>query len=258
MTRNRVSRKNIYGIILAAGQGTRIEAKDGGQLIPKVMIKLGGRPLVDYCVETMQQAGIGRPILVVGFQQEKVRKFFGSWVDYVEQKEQLGTGHAVATAAKRLADQDGVTVVMYGDMPFFKPATIRRVIAAQIKTAAPVVITIADVPEQFMFGRVVRDRWGKISKIVEAKDCSPAEYKIKETNVSLYAFDNRWLFENLPKIKNQNVKKEYYLTDLIEIAIKQGLVVEGITTPRWQESLGINTWKDYQAAEEELKKRKSK
>jgi len=250
--------KNIFGIILAAGKGTRIDAKDGTESIPKVMIKLGGKPLAYYCVKTIQKAGITKPILVVGYQKEKVERFFGSQVDYIEQKEQLGTGHAVAAAAKKLAGKDGVTVVMYGDMPFFKPETIKKVIAQQIKTQAPVVITIADVPEQFMFGRVVRDRSGKIAKIVEAKDCSPEEYQIKETNVSLYAFDNQWLFENLPKLKNQNVKKEYYLTDLIEIVIGQGLSVEGITTLRWQESLGINTWKDYQAAEKELKRRKSK
>lgn len=249
-------KNNIFGIILAAGKGTRIDNKSIGDYLPKVMLKLGEKPLIYYSIKAIKKAGISKPILIVGYKKEKVINFLGPQLTYIEQKEQLGTGHAVKVAAPILKGKKGTTVVIYGDMPFWKPETIQKAIQIQRDLEAKVVLTSAKVPESFMFGRVVRDSNGQVKKIIEAKDCSKREYKIKEMNASLYAFDNEWLFNNLGKIKNNNVKREYYLTDIVGIAIEQGKRVEAIWANSWKEALGVNTLDELKVAEEELAKHK--
>ncbi len=231
------------GIILAAGKGTRMPNNE----IPKVMYKLKGRPMVEYLVKSLKKAGVERPILVVGYRQELLRDLFEDSVDYVVQDRQLGTGHAVIAAEEKLKNKSGSVLIAYGDMPLWSPRTIEKLFQKQEETEATLVLATLELPKAFDYGRIIRDREGKIIANVEAKDCTPKQLKIKEKNPSLYLVDIDWLFRVLKKVKTDNVQGEYYLTDIIAIAVEEGQRVETVNIKDKREAMGVNTKEDYQA-----------
>jgi bifunctional UDP-N-acetylglucosamine pyrophosphorylase/glucosamine-1-phosphate N-acetyltransferase len=236
--------KNIQAIILAGGKGTRLNARK----IPKVLYPVNGRPMVSYLVDMLREGGITKPIMVIGFQGQKVVELFGDQVRYVWQRKRLGTGHAVAQAKALLARKPGITVVINGDHPFFKAETLNRMGEIQTKTHATVVIAVYELPD-FPYGRVILDDQGFVKRVVEEKNATPAEKKILLKNVGLYLFDNTWLWQAISKLKKDRVSGEYYITDLIELAVKQGkkVATSPITDPI--EAIGINTRENLAAAE---------
>ena len=239
-------------VILAAGKGTRLNCIDR----PKVMLEIGGKPIVSYIVETLESMGFPpeRIVLVVGFHQEKVREYFGNRVTYAVQEEQLGTSHAVGTAEGVLKNKVKDCIVLYGDMPLITAESIHRLIAYHREQDNTVTLMTVSVPDfegdraPFKsFGRIVRrsnDR--QIEKIVEQKDCNAEELGILEVNPFYICFRASWLWEHVKNISNKNAQKEYYLNDLVRMAIESGENISSILIDP-KEAIGVNTKEDLEA-----------
>jgi len=231
-------------IVLAAGKGTRME----NDTLPKVLSKVKGISMIHMLLDTIHKSEVDHsPIIIVGYKKEEVEKELGDQYTYVHQKEQLGTGHAVSMARDFLKDKANHILVLYGDQPLIKPETIQNIITEHLNSKNKITITTVSVSdfEDFrtcfdFYSRVVRDQDGKIKKTVEKKDATEEELKIKEVNPSQYCFDANWLWEKIQTLKNDNSQKEYYLPDLIKIAIDEGVKIESIPVSPI-EALGANT-----------------
>ncbi len=238
-------------VILAAGMGKRMQSA-----MLKVMHTLRGRPLIDYVVTTVEKSGIEtKPVVVVCADDPAVQNFLGERADYVVQKDRLGTGHAVRMAEDCLKDKVGQVVVLYGDMPFISAESVKRLIARHLErnnTLSLITFIVPDFAEWRTafksFSRIIRGGDGHIVRDVQAKDAAEAELKIKELNPGVYCFQSDWLWKNLKKIETNNIQKEYYLTDLIQMAIEQGEKISSISIEP-KEALGINTKEDLESAE---------
>jgi UDP-N-acetylglucosamine diphosphorylase/glucosamine-1-phosphate N-acetyltransferase len=247
-------------IVLAAGKGTRMN-----QLVPKVLVPVLGKPMIEWVIDSISKSSIKtKPVAVVGFGQRKVRKQLGNRCVFVEQKKQLGTGHAVAVCKSNLKNSTKQIVVVYGDHPTLHPSTINKLIYTQAKTKSAVVIGSVKVPDfrgkrsAFLrYGHLVRDKSGKkVLRCVEFKDATKKEKEIKEVNSGYYCFDSKWLWENIDKIDKNNLKQEYYLTDLIGMAVEQGETVVAVPVKDWRYGLGTNTPSELKVAETLLLERK--
>lgn len=230
-------------IVLAAGRGTRMQSE-----IPKVLVRLNGHPMVQYLLDAIRASGADpRPAVVVGHHADLLRRTLGSSYDYVLQEEQLGTGHAVGCAEALLAGKAENVMVLYGDHPFVRPETIASLRALHEREGR-VLSMMTTTVEDFAgwrapfadFGRIIRNAAGEIAAIVEVKDASPEERLIREVNPAFFCFDAAWLWKNLKSIKNNNAKREYYLTDLVRIAIDQGERIASININPL-ESIGVNS-----------------
>lgn len=241
----------ISAVILAAGKGTRMGESDR----PKVMFEANGKPLVEYLINSIKTACVEDITLVVGYMQEMVRNYFGDSVKYVEQKEQLGTGHAVLMAKESLQGKSDAVIVSYGDMPCYKTETIKKLIKLFEEEKPTIAMVTVDLkkPSFWGYSRVIRDENGNIVATVEDKDCTEEQAKIRECNPSFYMFDAEFLWENLEKIGTNNVQGEYYLPDLISMAAKSGGKVINIKTDTEQEVLGVNTTEQLKEVERILK-----
>lgn len=250
------SMEKYASIILAAGKGTRMNEGKASP-IPKVMFRANGKPLIYYAVELMKNVGIGKIVVVVGYKKEIVMDYLGDRIEYAEQSEQLGTGHAVQMAQNNLEGKTEAVIIFYGDHILWKPETVKKLIheyEREKPTIAMLSVTFQN-PMFWAFGRIIRDKNQNVIGIVEQKDCAPAQLKIKESNPGFYIFEADFLWQNISKIENKNVQKEYYLTDLIEMAIKQEKKVITVGTSEENEALGINTPEQLKEAESVLKAR---
>lgn len=231
--------ENVYAIVLAAGKGTRMKAKT----IPKVLFPVGGRPMLAHLIDSLAKAGIQKPVIVVGFLAKKVMETFGNGYTYVYQRMRLGTGHAVMSAREQLADKEGCTLIVNGDHPFFRPTTFKKMIAAITEKKATVAVLsgVMPDPEFDAFGRVITDQDGHVLRIVEVKDATEAEKQIRQMNLGCYAADNQWLWQTLKGIKKSKATGEYYITDIVGAAVKQGKKVTVVHIEDKAEAIGINT-----------------
>lgn len=247
----------IAGIILAAGKGTRM---NGGEAtpIPKVMFKINGEPIIKYSVELLKKAGVNRVVLVVGYHKETVMNYFGDEVEYAVQEEQLGTGHAALMAKKLLEGKSEAVAIFYGDNPLYHPETVRKLIDLYEKEKPTIAMlsVIFEKPDFWAFGRLLRNSKGEVVDIVEQKDCTREQLKIKENNPGFYIFDAKWFWENCEKIQTHNTQKEYYLTDIVKLASDQGKRIIAIPVSEVTEALGINNPEQLEKASEILKRRK--
>lgn len=237
-------------LVLAAGKGTRM----GDHPVPKVLVSLKGKSIIHYILDEINKLALSsKPILVVGFMQEKVKSEVGENYVYVEQTEQLGTGHAVAIAKEAVNAKN--VVVLYGDMPFIKAESLKNLLDAHEVTGDKLSMFTATV-KNFegelsslnTYGRIIRSENGDVAKITEYKDCTEEEKQIKEVNPGIYCFNSEWLFENIGRLSKQNAQGEYYLTDMLEMAIAQGERVNTLPIDPHQ-VLGINSWEDHGVAE---------
>lgn len=235
----------IHAVILAGGKGTRINAR----AIPKVLYPLNGRPMVGYVIDTLKKIGITKPIMVIGFQGQKVRETFGDRVSYVWQRKRLGTGHAVLQAKSLLAKKSGYTFVLNGDNPFFSGNTLRSMEKMQANTRAAIVIAACELPKQYAYGRVILDKDGFVQRIVEQKNATEAEQRIRLKNAGAYLFDNQWLWQTISILKKDIISGEYYITDLIALAVGQGKRVAVTIIDDPHEAVGVNTHENLQEAE---------
>lgn len=243
-------------VILAAGKGTRMNEGQASP-IPKVMFKLVGKPIIDHSVKMIKDAEITNVVLVVGYKKELIQDYFGDQVTYAVQEEQLGTGHAVMMAKDSLQNKVENVIVFYGDNPLYKPETVKKLIQyyEQENPTIAMLSVIFDDPMFWAFGRILRDKDNHVIGIREHKDCTQDQLKIKESNPGFYIFKADWLWQNIDQIKAENVQKEYYLTDLIELAVKQNQKIIAMPVSEESEALGINNPEQQQKAEEILQNR---
>ena len=229
--------KKFCALILAAGKGTRMKSD-----LAKVLHVLVGKPLLHYSIEAARRAGAEKIVVVIGHQAQKIReKFHNSGCIFVEQKPQLGTGHAVLQAKDVLAAYQGLTVILCGDVPLLKPRTIKSLVEGHVTAGAAVTVLTTIPAEPQGYGRIVKCTDGSILKIVEERDATDAEKKISEINTGIYCVNTPFLFSALTKIDNDNSQKEYYLTDIVEIACREGKIARSHIVLDYIEVMGINT-----------------
>jgi UDP-N-acetylglucosamine diphosphorylase/glucosamine-1-phosphate N-acetyltransferase len=236
--------KNVQIIILAAGKGTRMNSDE-----PKALVKLKEKPFIRHILDTLEDLHLSiKPIIVVGHKKEKIKEVLGEKYIYAEQKEQLGTGDAVLSAKNMLHKKHKIVLVLSADQPLISKETIKRIVAKHIEKKPVITIATVIVPDfkdwkmgMNNFGRIIHNADGSIEKIVEFKDANKKEKQNKEVNLALYAFDKVWLWQNIKKIKNENKKGEYYLTDLIKIAFDQKEKIEVVQVFNMIEGLQPNT-----------------
>lgn len=241
--------KELYALILAAGKGIRMKAD-----LAKVLHSIEGKPMLHYVLEAARGAGAEKIVVIIGHQAQKIREQFAdSGCVFVEQKPQLGTGHAVLQARSELAGYQGLTVILCGDVPLLKPATIKNLIKEHIAAGACVTVLTTALPDPRGYGRILKNDDGNIIKIVEQNDATDAEKKITEINTGIYCVNTPFLFSALEKINNNNKQKEYYLTDIIEITCQAGRKVKAYLTKDYLEVMGINTSEELFRAGQYLK-----
>jgi bifunctional UDP-N-acetylglucosamine pyrophosphorylase/glucosamine-1-phosphate N-acetyltransferase len=224
---------SISVVILAAGQGTRMRSA-----LPKVLHKLGGVPLLQHVIRTARQLNPDGIHVVYGHGGEQVREVLaGENVDWVLQDRQLGTGHAVELAMSRVSDADTV-LVLYGDVPLIRAATLSGLIEKARHDALAVLTAVLDEPHGY--GRMLRDSSGKLVGIVEQKDASAAQLEIREINTGFLAAPAERLRRWLGQLDNNNAKREYYLTDVVALAAAERVAIETASPSNSFEILGVN------------------
>ncbi|MGB8657788.1 MAG: NTP transferase domain-containing protein [Candidatus Zixiibacteriota bacterium] len=243
----------VAAVILAAGKGKRMNSD-----LPKVLHQLGGKPIVEYVIDTAKKLGAQRIILIVGHKGNQTQESLEHLeVEFVVQEEQLGTGHAVLQTKELLSDFDGDVLILYGDVPLLKADTLKRLLTEhrKRKVAATVLTAVLDDPSHY--GRIIRDEQGMVQEIVEAKDASADQRDIKEINSGIFCFDRQALFSVAEKITNHNQQGEYYLTDAIRLLRDKNLPVWGMVTNDPAETLGINSQEELKKMERILHSRQS-
>ncbi len=226
----------VTAVLLAAGQGTRMKSS-----LPKVLHPLCGKPMVWYVLEALKQAATETPVVVIGHGADEVKKYLGDSADCVLQEPQLGTGHAAMQAESLLKGKTDLVIITYADMPLLRGETFTRLVETQRLNSGPfsLVTVFADDPRGF--GRILRNADGTVSAIVEEYVATPEQQKIKELNVGAYCFKADWLWEALHRIPKNEKKGEYYLTDVVELAVKENLPVQAVVHDDFSEAIGINT-----------------
>ena len=247
----------LAAIVLAAGQGVRMRSK-----LVKVLHPVCGRPMVLYAVDLAEAFAKGHVAVVVGHQAERVKdRLADRKADLVVQTRRLGTGHAVAQAQAAFQGRGGNEwsgrrfVILSGDTPLLTEATVRALLALHERERATVTLLTAHLDRPAGYGRIVRGRDGLVWKIVEDKDATPAERRLTEVNAGTYVVEGEFLFPALAGLKPTNAQKEYYLTDIVAEAIRQGKRVAAYIAGDPIEALGINTRTELAEAERVLRAR---
>ncbi len=219
-------------IILAAGKGTRMKSE-----MPKVMHPILSEPMIVHITSHLKKVHVDQNIVVIGHQGEVIQDCLKDSVSYAWQKEQLGTGHAVLQTLPIL-NEKGDTILLYGDVPCIQSSTMENIFT--LNQDFDMTILTAKVEDPAKYGRIVRDMQGNIAKIVEYKDCTEDQKLIQEINTGIYCFKNEALHHYLNKLENNNAAHEYYLTDLVDILVQEGLKVQGIEIEDVEEVQGVN------------------
>ncbi|MGD9605786.1 MAG: sugar phosphate nucleotidyltransferase [Bacilli bacterium] len=225
----------IYGIVLAAGKGTRMQSEE-----PKCAHYIIDKTMVEYVVDSLNKAKIQDIITIVGYRHEIIEDILKGRSRFALQEKQLGTAHAVMMAEPFLKDEVGLTIIAIGDMPLVSKDTYASLIGSHIQSGADLTVLTTEHPTPYGYGRIVRDENDEIVEIVEEKDCDEIQKNITEINSSIYVADNQKLFKYLHYIKNNNSQKEYYLTDIVKVFREQGLSVRAHKTNNYQEISGVN------------------
>jgi bifunctional UDP-N-acetylglucosamine pyrophosphorylase/glucosamine-1-phosphate N-acetyltransferase len=225
----------VTALILAAGEGTRMKSA-----LPKVAHEVLGVPMVRLVVDAAREAGCENVIAVTGHGAEQVEALLPD-VTCVRQDRQLGTGHAVMCAAEALAGVAGSLVILSGDTPLMTAETVRGLVAMRESSGSVATLLTAHMSDPAGYGRIVRDRDGGVSAIVEEKDCTPEQRAIHEVNTGTYCFDTAVLLAHLERLSTDNAQGEYYLTDMVEVFNSEGLDVSATMTEDPLETLGVNS-----------------
>ena len=238
-------------IILAAGKGTRMKSD-----LPKVLQPMAGKALLKHVVDSARELEPKKIIVVHGFGGDQVKADFEGYndIDWVHQKEQLGTGHAVKQASEIISADDEI-LILYGDVPLISSSTLKQLLSENLKKGINLLSAI--LPDPSGYGRIVRKK-GNIQAIIEDSDASEEIKKIKEINTGIMACNGNLLKKLLSRLKNDNIKKEYYLTDIIDMAVTDELPVNGFMASTWEESMGINDKIELARAERLFQKKLAK
>ena len=236
----------ISAVILAAGKGTRMKSD-----MAKVLHQVHGKPLITYVVKVAESLGCNPIAVVVGFQEDKVREVLrGRKIIFVSQKEQLGTGHAVLQTENALTGSDNDVLILYGDMPLMRLQTLKEFIDDHMVADSELSIITTNAENPFGYGRVVRDEEFNVIKIVEENDSTEEVKRIKEINTGIYCVNKNILFSALHRLKPENKQGEYYLTDIVEIAIEREVKINTFRVENQKEFIGVNTADDLKLIEE--------
>ena len=226
----------ITAILLAAGQGTRMKSN-----LPKVLHPVAGRPMIWHALEAIKQSTTEKPVVIIGHGAEDVRKFIGDSAECILQEPQLGTGHAVMQAEKLLKGKTDMVVVCYADMPLLRGETLKQLVETQKLNQGPMSMLTVMNDDPRGFGRITRKVDGTVEAIVEEYVANSEQLKIKELNVGGYCFNADWLWGALQRIPKNPQKGEYYLTDTVELAVKDNLPVQATVMDDAEETIGVNT-----------------
>ncbi|MBE3091396.1 MAG: bifunctional UDP-N-acetylglucosamine diphosphorylase/glucosamine-1-phosphate N-acetyltransferase GlmU [Candidatus Atribacteria bacterium] len=234
-------------IIMAAGKGKRMKSN-----LPKVLHNLAGKPILNYVLDTVDQLEVKRKILIIGYKSDKIRELMGDKIEYVEQKEQLGTAHAVLQTKKLLSGFKGDVLILSGDVPFLTVKNLKKLLEYHQANNffCTLVSTVLKNPKGY--GRIIRDKKGEIKGIIEEADLSTDKKKITEINSGIYCFNKEKLFQALEKVTTDNKQREYYLTDTVKILLGEGLTIGNIIIKDYSEILGINNQLDLADASQKV------
>lgn len=243
----------IRAIVPAAGKGKRLQKISGA--LPKAMFHVGSRPMLEIVLENLSFIDPKDIFIVVGYGKEKILDYFGDSYSYAEQTQQLGTGHAVMSCAEAFREFDGTVLITFGDMPLFRHDEMLRMCLQHQENGADCTLMTAENPNLKLWARVLRDERGAFQAIVEGKDCTPEQAQIKELFSGVMAFNSRSLFSVLPQVGCANVQQEYYVTEVPELMVKQGMKVETYFTKDGDDLRGINTPEDLEVCQRILSER---
>ncbi len=225
-------------VILAAGEGKRMRSD-----LPKVLHPLCGRPMIAYVLDAARALEPERLVVVVGHKGDQVRAALGDGVLYAEQRERLGTGHAVLQA-REATNNCKTVLVLYGDMPLLRAETLSTLYQSYRSGKGPLAMLVVRGNVSRGFGRIVRDGMGRVSAIIEEAECTPDQLTIQEFNPGVYCFDADWLWSHLPQLplhRGKGDDGEYFLTDLVSTAVAEGHIVRDTLILDPSEAIGINT-----------------
>lgn len=246
-------RNKLTVAILAAGKGKRMKNPD----MAKVMATINDKPLVRFVLDSVIPLEPSDVLLVVGHQKQMVVDYINgevqsenlpSIIKFVEQNEQLGTGHAVLQCYDALHDSKSDVLILAGDVPLIKTATLKRFIENHSDKQADLSVLTVEIPEPRGYGRIIRDDKGNFKKIVEEKDADDNEKQVKEINSGIFIVNSDFLFDALKNLSNNNAQKEYYLTDIIEIFNNKGLNTVAFLGNDFRELQGINSVEELEQA----------
>lgn len=240
----------MKAIVLAAGKGTRLNSEK--ENLPKVMRRANGIPLIEHCLNSISFIDKKDTVIVVGFMKEKVEEYLGEEFKFVLQDKQLGTGHAVMCTEEVLKDSNDDILIIYGDMPLIKKDTFEGIVKKHKESGADQTILTAVVENILPYGRIIRDKDGKIINIIEEKDTDETTRMINELNVGVVVVKSSLLYSGLKELNNNNNSGEYYLTDLSKILAKKGHKIESYTIYNEDEIRGVNTIEDLKFVENRL------
>ena len=246
-------KKAIRAIVPAAGKGKRLQKVSGD--IPKAMFRVVNRPMLEIVLENIDFVEKQNTFIVVGYGKEQILNYFGDQYRYAEQKEQLGTGHAVMMCEEAFKDFDGNVLITFGDMPLFRRDEMEKMCQQHEMTGADCTLMVAENPDLKLWARVIRDDEGNFSSIVEGKDCTPEQAQIKELFSGVMVFNSKSLFEILPQVGCANVQGEYYVTEVPELMVQQGMRVDTYLIKDGDDLRGINNPEDLEFCEKILLKR---
>ncbi len=239
-------------IVLAAGKGTRMKSD-----LPKVLPEVHRRPMIHYVLDALTEGGIGRTIVVVGHRAELVRAELQGrdHVEFADQAEQLGTGHAVMVCRERLADYRGAVLIVAGDSPMMQSRSVAALLEEFHRSPAACILGTASKEDPSGLGRVIRDAEGNFQAIVEEKDATEQQRRITEVNMSYYVFECQELLRSLEQIRADNSQGEYYVTDCPGVLVAEGKEVRALNVLQPCEALSINTVEDLAVVEAAMTKR---
>ena len=238
-------------VILAAGKGTRMKSEK-----PKVLVEALGRPMIQFVIDAVQAAGIGKTVVVVGYKSDDVRGELATRenIAFAEQTEQLGTGHAVMVCADQLQGHNGATIVLTGDSPLVQSSSLKKLLAAFEQDKPACLMGTAHRDDPTGLGRIVRDAAGEFQGVVEEKDATDQQRQITEVNMSTYVFHTPDLLAALPQLRDNNKQGEYYITDCPAILKANGKTIRAEAVLEPCEALSVNTVEDLQAVEDEMRR----
>ena len=233
-------------VVLAAGKGTRMKSD-----LPKVLVPARGRPMVRYVIDALRGAGVGGVVVVVGSRAELVRQELADvpGIEFADQTEQLGTGHAVMTCRRQLAEHAGPVVIVTGDSPLLQATSVEKLLDEMDRRSAACVLGTIEKDDPAGFGRIVRDAAGRFTAIVEEKDATDSQRAIREINASTYVFDAAALLGALDQLTADNAQAEYYVTDCPAILLAEGRTVLALPALAPCEALSVNRGEDLPAVE---------
>jgi len=235
--------RDVTAVILAAGESKRMKSSTS-----KLLHRLGDRHLVEFPVRACLEAKVGRIIVVVGHQADRIKKVLEDSCEYVYQERRLGTGDALRRVAPLISDFKGELLVLPGDAPFITSSVLEQLVMHHRERRPVATILTAVIPDPGAYGRVIRNGDESVKKIVESKNATQSQLEIKEINSGIYCFDAQKVVFALPFLQPNKLSKEIYLTDIFEIFHKQGERVEALPVNDFRLAMGVNTPEDLRRA----------